>query len=85
MSSTDSGSEYTSLTLSYWRDLKSLHAFAQGPAHMEGVKWFNQATKQYPHIGIMHEVYAVPKGHWENIYTNYQPFGMGMIHDAVSQ
>ena len=25
----------------------------------------------------MHEVYAAPKGHWENIYNNFKPFGMG--------
>jgi len=25
----------------------------------------------------MHEVYAAPKGHWENIYVDFPPFGMG--------
>lgn len=85
MTSADSGSEYTTTTLSYWRDSESLHAFAQTPLHIEGMKWFNRIVKQHPHIGIMHEIYAVPKGRWENSYINYQPFGMGTIlgHDEL--
>lgn len=57
--------------------MESLHAFAQGPAHRAGWNWWNRTVKQHPHIGIMHEVYAAPKGHWENIYVNCPPFGMG--------
>lgn len=54
-----------------------LHAFARGPAHQAGWTWFNKVTKTHPHLGMMHEVYAIPKGHWENIYKNITPFGMG--------
>ena len=63
--------------ISYWKDLASLQAFANGPTHRAGWDWWIGLGKKYPHIGIMHEVYAVPKHHWENIYVNFQPFGMG--------
>lgn len=69
--------KHTVLTLSYWKDLDSLNAFAQGPLHKAGWAWWNKSTKTLPHLGIMHEVYAAPKGNWENIYVNFRPFGMG--------
>jgi hypothetical protein len=56
-----------------------LQAFALGPAHRKGWDLFAATTKQNPHIGIMHETYAVPKGHWETVYLNFTPFGMGML------
>ena len=65
------------VSLSYWENVESLHAFAQGPAHRAGWDWWNRTEKQLAHIGIMHDVYAAPKGHWENIYLNFRPFGMG--------
>ena len=33
-----------------------------------------------PHLGIMHELYMVPKGGWENIYHNFRPIGMGEFY-----
>ena len=57
--------------------MESLQAFATGSVHRAGRDWWNATIKQHPHIGIMHEVYAVPKGHWENIYDNFQPLAMG--------
>ena len=65
------------VTITYWKDIEHLHAFAQGPTHREGWDWWAAENKKYPHLGIMHETYAVPKGGWENIYQNFQPFGMG--------
>lgn len=62
--------------LSYWKDIDHLRAFAHGDAHRAGWDWFN-AFKGHPHIGIMHEIYSAPQGHWENIYHNFRPFGMG--------
>lgn len=65
------------VTISYWKDIEHLHAFAnQGAAHRLGWDWWAAENKKYPHIGIMHETYAVPKGAWENIYQNFQPIGM---------
>ena len=65
------------VTISYWKDMEHLHAFANGPSHRLGWDWWAAENKKYPHIGIMHETYAVPKDAWENIYWNFQPIGMG--------
>lgn len=64
------------LTISYWKDIEHLHAFAHGSTHRLGWDWWTAENKKHPHIGIMHETYAVPKGAWENIYQNCQPVGM---------
>ena len=64
------------VTISYWKDIEHLHAFAHGPIHRLGWDWWNAENHKYPHIGIMHETYAVPKNSWENIYQNFQPIGM---------
>jgi heme-degrading monooxygenase HmoA len=63
--------------LSYWKDLDSLQAFANGPVHQKGFNWFHKiAIKKYPGVGIMHETYQVPKGQWEAISLNIRPFGI---------
>ena len=64
--------------LSYWKDINHLRAFAYGDAHRTGWDWYN-AFKGHPHIGIMHEIYSAPKGHWENVYHNFRPFGLGTL------
>ena len=65
------------VTISYWKSIEHLHAFAHGPTHRLGWDWWAAQNKKYPHIGIMHETYGVPAGGYENIYQNLQPFGMG--------
>lgn len=72
-------SKHIMATLSYWRDLKSLHDFTFGPAHRAGWDWWNSTVKQHPHLGIFHEVYVVPKDQWTNVYVNFPPFGMGEL------
>lgn len=67
----------TLLTLSYWKSAAHLHAYAHSPTHRAGWDWWAKANKSYPHIGIMHETFAVPAGGWENIYQNFWPVGMG--------
>ena len=69
----------TIVTLSYWRDLESLHAFAHGDLHREGWDWWNRNVKRWPHLGVMHEVYAAPEKCWENIYINFPAFGLGAV------
>jgi hypothetical protein len=64
------------LIVLYFRTNNGLHNWAHSPAHREGWEWWNKTYKQHPHIGIMHEVYEAPKGHWENIYVNYHPSGI---------
>lgn len=79
MLATDDETGNAIITLSYWKSMAYLNAFAQGPAHRAGWEWFNRMTRSHPHLGMMHEVYAMPTGHWENIYKNFTPFGMGEL------
>ncbi|KAL3496547.1 hypothetical protein BJX62DRAFT_250356 [Aspergillus germanicus] len=65
------------LFLFYLRDYESLHRFAHDQLHMQGVAWWTKVVKDHPHLAIYHETYVVPKGHWENIYINSKPTGMG--------
>ncbi|MCJ1404580.1 hypothetical protein MMC11_007806 [Xylographa trunciseda] len=74
---TDDEASNTLVWLTYWKNLDHLQAFARGDAHHAGWDWYNSVAKKYPYIGIGHEMYSVPKGHWENIYCNLRPFGMG--------
>jgi hypothetical protein len=63
--------------LSYWKTLEGLHKFAHGDVHMKGQLWWERgAMEAYKHIGIMHEVYEVPAGNWENVFHNFRPFGI---------
>ena len=67
----------TKISLSYWKSVEGLHAFALGPQHMEAWNWWNSTVKEHPHLGIMHEVYSAEPGAWENVNTNFIPFGLG--------
>lgn len=71
------GQGKTSVWLSYWKSLEGLHKFAHAEAHMKGQLWWEKgAMDKYPHIGVMHETYEVPKGNWENVFHNFRPFGI---------
>lgn len=71
----------TLMWLSYWKTLDGLHDFSHAEAHMKGWNWwYAGAGKKYKHIGIMHEVYEVPAGNWENIFYNFRPFGICKVH-----
>ena len=81
---TDEDCGNTMCWLSYWKDLESLQAFANGPVHKKGLVWLNKiGLKEYPSIGIMHETYQVPKGHWETILLNTRPFGLSSTRHFV--
>ena len=71
------------LMLSYWKDLESLHTYAQSPLHRQALDLWNKRVKTHPHLGIMHEVYNVPKGGWENIYWNSPKTAMGEFWDGT--
>lgn len=74
------------VTLSYWKNLAGLHAFAHAAAHMQGQRWWEKgAMDAFPHIGIMHETYQVPAGNWENVFHNYRPFGIANAKYPVSR
>lgn len=65
------------LFLSYWRSIEDLHAFAHAPLHREAWTWWEKTVKAHGFIGINHEIYEAEAGHWENVYVNFQPTGLG--------
>lgn len=75
--SRDDAKGKTTVYLSYWSSLEGLHKFAHAETHMKGQLWWEKgAMDQFPHIGVMHETYEVPKGNWENVFHNFRPFGI---------
>ena len=67
------------VTLSYWKSIDHLRTFAAQSSHAEVRRWWERTRQQWPHIGIFHETYDVPPCHYETIYENFHPFGMGAI------
>ncbi|MDI1492628.1 MAG: hypothetical protein OHK93_004410 [Ramalina farinacea] len=67
------------VTLSYWKSLDHLRLFATHSIHADGRAWWEKTRSHWPHLGIFHETYVIPPGHYETIYENFVPFGMGTV------
>jgi hypothetical protein len=67
----------------YFQSMEGLHKFAHGTAHRAGWDWWNRTAKEHPELSMMHELYEVPAGNWENIYLNYWPAGFGKLCQQV--
>ena len=65
------------MAISYWRSLEDVQAYAHGPLHSKAWQWWDRTIQQHDHIGFMHEVYEADRGHWENVYINFQPVDLG--------
>ena len=63
------------LFIMYFRTPEGMAKFAEAKAHREGWNWYNKA--KLPFIGIMHEVFTMPKKAYESIYLNCYPNLMG--------
>ncbi len=72
------------MSISYYRSAAHLQRFAHGPSHRAGWEWWNEMVKKYSYLGIMHEIYSVPKHNWENVYVNYHPTGFGESYAALN-
>jgi Domain of unknown function (DUF4188) len=70
--------------VSYWKDLEHLAAFSRNTSHRASVQFVMTTKGKYPHLGLMHETYFAPKGHWENLYYNSQPIGLGTLPSGIS-
>ncbi|KAL1311867.1 hypothetical protein AAFC00_001939 [Neodothiora populina] len=76
MSAADKGTGSETMGLLYFRSLEDMHKFAHGPTHMKVMDWFKNGYEKFGHIGLMHEVYCLPKHGWEAVYNNYHPTGL---------
>lgn len=59
----------------YFRDVESIHKFAHEELHKEAWKFY-EAAKPY-HVGVYHETFIVPAGHYETIYDHCRPVKLG--------
>ena len=72
-------------TISYWRSTEDIHQFALSPIHRDTWNWWNNTVKEHSHLGIMHEIFEVPKHNgWEGIYANYHPTGLAATTRLVN-
>lgn len=69
----------TTIMVSYWRSLPDLlrYAHARDRAHLPAWQAFDAAVGVNGDVGIWHETYEILPGHYENVYVNMPPFGLG--------
>ncbi|WP_432485209.1 DUF4188 domain-containing protein [Kineococcus esterisolvens] len=70
----------------YWRDVESLHAYAQrdGGLHRRAWQRFNaRARAARGAVGVWHETYAVPAGHHESIAVDVPVAGLAAATRSV--
>ncbi|KAH6952452.1 hypothetical protein BKA56DRAFT_505148 [Ilyonectria sp. MPI-CAGE-AT-0026] len=71
------------MMVGYFKDVSYLHKFAHSTSHRNGWNWWDSIVKDNPYLGIMHEVYMVPKKHWESVYINCNRTGLAATNPAV--
>jgi heme-degrading monooxygenase HmoA len=76
----DSVTQPSILNVIYFRSLEQLLKWAHGKSHRDGWDWWSSNLPDLNEISIAHEVYSVPAGKWENIYSNSAPFDFGMFY-----
>ncbi|PVH98545.1 hypothetical protein DM02DRAFT_530950 [Periconia macrospinosa] len=77
MMTTEESCNNTMVWISYWKSVDHLYKFANAPIHREIWAKYNEILKTHTHMGLSHELYIAPEKHWEAIYSNYRPFGLG--------
>ena len=75
----------TTLMIQYWRSFEELAVYAgnRDAAHLPAWREFNQRVGSHGDVGIWHETYRVPAGHYEAIYNNMPEFGLGKIFPLI--
>lgn len=75
----------TAMVVQYWRSFEDLEAYSRDrdAAHLPARRAFNKAIASNGDVGIWHETYLVKPGHYENIYNNMPPFGLGAAATLV--
>lgn len=67
--------------LQYWRSVDDLlrYADARDRHHRPAAKNFLRRVFANQAVGVWHELYAVPAGHFEALYLNMPRFGVGRV------
>jgi fumigallin biosynthesis monooxygenase-like protein len=71
----------TTILVQYWRSFGHLDAYSRNrdAEHLPAWVAFNKRVGTSGDVGIWHETYHVTPGHYENIYVNMPPFGLGAV------
>ncbi|MQY12183.1 hypothetical protein SRB5_23130 [Streptomyces sp. RB5] len=80
------GNPRTYYVVQYWESKEKLFAYAsrQESEHRPAWAAFNRAVRAgNGRVGIWHETYSVPAGHYENIYFGMPPAGLGAAYGTV--
>ncbi len=66
--------------IQYWKSASHLQAYAHAAQHAHLPAWqaFNKSIGTSGDIGIWHETYVVPSGHYESVYVNMPRYGLGL-------
>lgn len=71
------------MTISHWRNIEGVHAFAESRVHRVAWDWWNRTVKEHPHLSISHEIYRAEPGSHENVYINARPTLIGECLSAI--
>ena len=67
----------------YFRSAEHVQAYATGLLHRQAVAWWTKHVAEYPHVGIFHELYHVPRRNWETLYAQMKPMLAGATQHRV--
>jgi heme-degrading monooxygenase HmoA len=81
----ESATNNEAVTIMYFKSSEHVQAFATGPLHRKAYGWWAKNASQYPHIGIFHELYHVPKQNWETLYAHLKPTLAGATQHTVQR
>jgi hypothetical protein len=67
------------MDVQYWRSVEDLHRYAEaGDKHHKPTwKKFYQKLFRNASVGVWHETFIVPAGHYESVYVNMPRLGLG--------
>jgi hypothetical protein len=76
------------VSVQYWQSVEHLQAFAHSldKTHLPEWQAFNISIGSSGDVGIWHETFVVPRGHYESVYVNMPRYGLGLrgaIHPAT--
>jgi hypothetical protein len=76
LSAADRAANSEQMGLLYFKSVDHMHEWAHGPLHQQAMNWWKKDYDKWAHIGLMHEVFSIPKKGWEGVYNNYHPTGL---------
>lgn len=72
-------------TVLYWKSLDHVLAYADADdrEHKPTARRYFQRIFKNRAVGVWHELFVVPAGHYEGLYTNMPTFGLGQCRPLV--